>query len=87
MTGLQKGTRFQRGSRSEIKVQRLLQTGFQPQERGKKREGSAGPLGRLGLGIINAITPLEFSLGDGRNRPEMTSLNILILVCFQSSAA
>lgn len=42
--------------------------------------GGAGPTGRLGLGITNAITLLEFSLEDGRKRPEVTSLNMLIVI-------
>ena len=67
-------------------MRRFLQTGLQPRERGRAREQGPGRTGKPGLGLTNAITLLEFSLGDRRNKPEVTGLNILVFVCLQSSA-
>lgn len=64
----------------------FLQTGLLLHERRRRREQGAGAAGRPDLGLTNAITLLEFSLGEGRSRPEVTSLDILVFVCLQSSA-
>lgn len=64
MAGLWKGTRFQREQVGNLGAE-AFQTVFQLRERVRERALRGWtPQGRLHLGMTNAITHLEFSLGS-----------------------